>query len=101
MDLVLTDWSPIQAWAVRDTLRPYGIVVDYPCIAGMRSRDAIAMRFAENGVPEAEPGYAAAVKTNPAARRIREGVALRGTEIVHGRARRSGGLSLMVSDVIR
>ena len=43
MDGVLTDSSPIHAWAFQEVLRPYGIVVDYPKIAGMRTLDVIQM----------------------------------------------------------
>ena len=42
MDGVLTDSTPIHNWAFRETLRPYGIDVDYARIAGMRTLNAAA-----------------------------------------------------------
>jgi len=72
MDGVLTDSSPIHDWAFRETLRPYGIVVDYRRIAGMRTRDAIAMLLAENDIHGVEPERLAAAKSEAALRRIRE-----------------------------
>jgi bifunctional UDP-N-acetylglucosamine pyrophosphorylase / glucosamine-1-phosphate N-acetyltransferase len=72
MDGVLTDSSPIHEWAFRETLRPYGIVVDYRRIAGMRTRDAIAILLAENGIHDAELERLAAAKSEAALRRMRE-----------------------------
>src|SRR5260370_36601913 len=71
MDGVLTDSSPIHDWAFRETLRPYGIVVDYRRIAGMRTRDAIAMLLAENDIHGVEPERLAAAKSEAALRRSR------------------------------
>jgi bifunctional UDP-N-acetylglucosamine pyrophosphorylase/glucosamine-1-phosphate N-acetyltransferase len=72
MDGVLTDSSLIHEWAFREVFRPYGIVVDYGRIAGMRTRDAIAMLLAENCVHDAEPARLAAAKSEAALRRMRE-----------------------------
>jgi len=72
MDGVLTDSSPIHEWAFRETLRPYGIEVDYRRIAGMSTRDAIAMLLSENDIHEAEPERLAATKSEASRRRMRE-----------------------------
>jgi len=72
MDGVLTDSSSIHEWAFRETLRPYGIEVNYGRIAGMRTLDAIAMLLSENDIHEAEPERLAATKSAAARRRMRE-----------------------------
>jgi HAD superfamily hydrolase (TIGR01509 family) len=68
MDGVLTDSSPIHAWAFQETLRPYGIAVDYPRIAGMRTLDVIRML----APPGADAIRLAEGKSALALRRMRE-----------------------------
>ena len=72
MDGVLTDSSPIHAWAFQETLRPYGIVVDYAHIAGMRTLDAIRLLLEENGIRGVDAEGLAAIKSEAALRRMRE-----------------------------
>jgi HAD superfamily hydrolase (TIGR01509 family) len=72
MDGVLTDSSPIHAWAFQETLRPYGIEVYYPRIAGMRTLDVIQMLLAEHGVHDADAVALGARKSELALQRMRE-----------------------------
>jgi HAD superfamily hydrolase (TIGR01509 family) len=72
MDGVLTDSTAIHAWAFNEILRPYGIRVDYPRIAGMRTLDVMIMLLAEHGVRDVDPAKLAAAKSDAALRRMRE-----------------------------
>lgn len=49
-DGTLADTSPLHAAAFNEVLAPWGLNVDYPAIAGLRTRDAFAACFATAGV---------------------------------------------------
>lgn len=55
-DGTLADTSPLHAAAFNEVLAPWGLNVDYPAIAGLRTRDALAVCFATSGVnvPESQ-----------------------------------------------
>lgn len=49
-DGTLADTSPLHEAAFNAVLAPWELRVDYPAIAGLRTRDALAARFAAAGV---------------------------------------------------
>ena len=55
-DGTVADTSPLHAMAFSKVLAPWGVVVNYPSIAGMRTLDAMRQCLAAQGraVPEAE-----------------------------------------------
>jgi HAD superfamily hydrolase (TIGR01509 family) len=59
-DGTLADTSPLHARAFREVLRPWGVPVHYPAIAGMRTADAVAALTTRAGV-ELSPSQAAAL----------------------------------------
>jgi HAD superfamily hydrolase (TIGR01509 family) len=53
-DGTLADTSQLHAAAFNEVLAPWGFLVDYPVIAGLRTHDALAMCFATSGVSVTE-----------------------------------------------
>ena len=55
-DGTLADTSPLHEAAFNAVLGPWGISIDYPAVAGLRTRDALAACFERAGlsVPESE-----------------------------------------------
>jgi len=49
-DGTLADTSPLHEAAFNSVLAPWGISADYPAIAGLRTRDALAACFTKAGV---------------------------------------------------
>lgn len=54
-DGTIADTSPMHAQAFTEVLGPFGITVDYPAIAGLKTADAIDRCFALAGRPSPEP----------------------------------------------
>ncbi|GFO59337.1 fructose-1-phosphate/6-phosphogluconate phosphatase [Geomonas silvestris] len=49
-DGTLADTSPLHALAFNQVLAPFGVRVDYPAIAGMKTRDALEMVARQNAL---------------------------------------------------
>lgn len=49
-DGTLADTSPLHALAFNQVLAPFGILVDYPKIAGLSTRNALARVLSQNGI---------------------------------------------------